>query len=106
MSGWRDKRCPNSKCAKRFCSIQDALSPSTASAEDFFKYVNCSQSGRITKDELIAWYSTNFSMPRDDSAKMIDDNWHLWDIPKKHSFFRLGFLRPKDQGDLDLDEFP
>jgi Ca2+-binding EF-hand superfamily protein len=97
--------CPNSKCGKRFYSIHEALSPGTACTEDFFKFVNLSATGRITKEELVAYYTTNTSIGEEEAINMIDANWKFWDVPKSHSFWALGFLRPKDQGDLDKDEF-
>jgi Ca2+-binding EF-hand superfamily protein len=105
MLGWRNLQCPNGNCEKRFNSIQDALNPSTASTENFFKFVNHTQSCRITKEELVDWFITNFIITRPSAMQLIDANWHLWDKPKNHSFFKLGWLRSKDQGDLDLDEF-
>lgn len=105
MGGWRRQHCPNSKCDKRFHAVQDALDPSRASAEEFFKFINHTETGRITQDELAAWYSTNFTMTSADAMKAIQTNWKLWDVPKNHSFLKLGWLRSKDQGDLDMDEF-
>lgn len=104
MGGWSKQHCPRSDCGKRFHSIQDAFCPGTASTEDFFKFVNYTGSGKISKDELAAWYTTNFDMTWDDAMIAIDGNWQLWDVPKNHSF--LGWLRSTDQGDLDKDEFP
>jgi len=104
MMGWARQHCPVSDCNKRFCSIQDAVSPSTATIEEFFKFVNYTETGRISKDELVAWYITNFDTTWDDAMANIDCNWQLWDVPKNRSF--LGWVRPKDQGDLDMDEFP
>jgi len=106
MSGWRNAQCPNAQCGKRFYSIQDAVEPRTASTQDFFKFINYSQTGRVSKDELIDWYMTNFNTTREDVAQTIDENWHLWDVPKNRSFFSLGWFRSKDQGDLDTEEFP
>eukprot|EP00930_Biecheleria_cincta_P102826 TRINITY_DN94657_c0_g1_i1.p1 TRINITY_DN94657_c0_g1~~TRINITY_DN94657_c0_g1_i1.p1 ORF type:complete len:318 (-),score=59.35 TRINITY_DN94657_c0_g1_i1:223-1176(-) len=105
MGGWRRQHCPNSKCDKRFYAIQDALSPSTASYQDFFQFVNYTNTGRVTKEELAAWYTTNFNMTTDDVTSLIESNWQCWDIPKNHSFLKLGWFRSKDQGDLDIEEF-
>jgi len=104
MGGWSKQQCPRSGCGKRFYSIQDAVNPGTAATEDFFRFVNYTETGRITKDELAAWYTTNFDMTWDDAMTMIDDNWQFWDVPKNHLF--MGWFRSKDQGDLDKDEFP
>mmetsp|Transcript_160061 Transcript_160061/g.292178 ORF Transcript_160061/g.292178 Transcript_160061/m.292178 type:complete len:422 (+) Transcript_160061:84-1349(+) len=106
MLSWRSMRCPNSKCAKAFYAVQDVLCPSTSSSEDFFKFINHSQTGRVTKEELADWYTTNFQMTQEDALNMIGSNWHFWDEPKNYSWLKLGFLRSKDQGDLDKDEFP
>jgi len=104
MGGWSKQKCPRSGCGKRFYSIQDAASPSNASTEDFFKFVNYTETDRITKDELAAWYTTNFDMTRDDAMIAINGNWQFWDVPKNRSF--MGRFRSTDQGDLDKDEFP
>ena len=61
-------------CGKRFYSIQDALSPSTATTEESFKFVNYTETGRISKNELAAWYNTNFDMTWDDAMTAIDCN--------------------------------
>jgi len=106
MCSWPKQHCPNSTCDKRFYAIQDALNPSTATAEELFKFVNYSGSGRITKEELVDWYTTNFNMTRSDVRNAIDSNWQLWDVPKNRPFSQLGWFRSKDQGDLDIDEFP
>jgi len=106
MGGWRKPHCPNSKCNKRFYAVQDALNPGTASTQGFFKFVNHTESGRITKEELADWYTTNFNMTLDDAMEVISGNWQHWDVPKNHPFLKLGWFRSKDQGDLDMDEFP
>merc|ERR1719162_1720994 len=104
MGGWAKQHCPRSDCGKRFHSIQDVFSPSTATTEEFFKFVNYTKTGRISKDELAAWYTTNFDMTWDDAMTATTGNWQFWDVPKNRSF--LGMFRSKDQGDLDKDEFP
>jgi len=105
MCGWSRQECPNSKCGKRFRMIQDAPSPDTASAADFFDFVNRTRTGRVTKEELRDWYTTNFSLAAEDAAGMVDGNWHFWDVPKDRPFLEGGWLRSKDQGDLDRGEF-
>jgi len=106
MGSWRKMHCPNSKCEKRFYVIQDALRPGMASTQDFFKFVNHTQTGRVTKEELADWYITNFGITREGAMNMINSNWQFWDVPKSHSFIKLGWFRSTDQGDLDMDEFP
>jgi len=106
MCGWPRQECPNSNCKKRFYAVQDAVGPDTASTEDFFNFVNHTRTGRITKEELADWYTTNFIMTREDAMSVVDENWQFWDTPKNHPFLKLGWFRPKDQGDLDKDEFP
>lgn len=105
MASWRSQTCPNSKCKKCFSDVQDSLGPGTASTQNFFKFVNYTETGRITKEELADWYTTNFSMTLEDAMNAINSNWQLWDVPKSHSFLKLGWLRSKDQGNLDIDEF-
>merc|ERR1719502_501657 len=75
MNCWKKMECPNSKCGKRFYSIHEALSPGTASTEDFFKFVNLSATGRISKEELVVYYTTNTSISREEAVNMIDANW-------------------------------
>lgn len=99
-------QCPSNNCGQDFNAIQDALSPSTASAQCFFKFVNYTQTGRITKEELADWYTSNFYMTSEDAMNLINRNWQFWDVPKNRSFVKLGWFRSKDQGDLDIDEFP
>merc|ERR1719491_1541973 len=106
MCGWNNMNCPNANCGKRFYAVQDAIRPGTASLNDFFKFVNHSESGRISKEELVDWYTTNFNLTRENAMSIVDSNWHMWDMPKNHSFWKMGWIRPKDQGDLDMDEFP
>merc|ERR1719162_1843717 len=65
MPAWRKPNCPNNKCGKPFYAIQDALSPEAASTQEFFEYVNYSQTARIDKEELAAWFTTNFSMSQE-----------------------------------------
>lgn len=105
MNSWNKPHCPNSKCGKRFYAIQDAICPSTDSLDDFFKFVDVNQTGRVTRDELAVWYTTNFDITQDAAMNMISSNWHCWDVPKSHSFLAGGWFRPKDEGDLDKDEF-
>lgn len=103
---WRKMCCPNTTCAKTFYAVQDVLCPSTASSDKFFDFINHTRTGRITKEELADWYGTNFHMTKEDALKVISSNWHLWDVPKNRSWMKLGFIRSKDQGDLDKEEFP
>jgi len=98
--------CPNANCGKRFYAVQDAIRPGTASLEDFFKFVNHTETGRISKEELVDWYTTNFDLTRENAMSIVDSNWHMWDMPKNRSFLKGGWFRSKDQGDLDMDEFP
>ena len=51
------------------------MSPSTATTKKFFKFVNYTKTGRISKDELAAWYNTNLDMTGDDAMIAIDRNW-------------------------------
>ena len=51
------------------------MSPSTATTKKFFKSVNYTKAGRISKDELAAWYNTNLDMTGDDAMIAIDRNW-------------------------------
>lgn len=106
MCSWPRQLCPNAACNKRFYAVQDTVDPSISSKEEFFKFVNHTESGRITKEELTDWYVSNFSMSRNDAMSMLDSNWQHWDVPKNHSFLKLGWFRSKDQGNLDVDEFP
>lgn len=106
MLSWRDQKCPNTSCQKRFWQIQDSLSPDTASTTDFFRFVNHSQTGRVTMKEVADWYTTNFSMTQEDAMSLVNSGWQFWDVPKNHSFLRGGWFRAKDQGNLDEDEFP
>jgi len=103
MTGWSTKQCPDSACRKKFCDIEEAVDPRTGSLEGMFQFVNRSGRGRITKEELVDWYTTNFEISRVDATKLIDDNWHAWDVPKARRW--LGFFRSHDQGDLDKEEF-
>jgi len=105
MCGWATKQCPNSRCQKRFVQVQDCPSPGEAPTSDLFRCVNLSASGRVTKGELADWYTTNFSMTEEEALATIDANWERWDVPVRHPWWKLGFLRPKDQGDLDPGEF-
>lgn len=105
MMGWPTKNCPNSACNKRFNAIQDVIRPNASTTAEFFKFVNHTGSGKITKQELADWYQTNFDIPSDEAMVLIQSNWHHWDIPKSHSFLKGGWFRSKDQGDLDVDEF-
>lgn len=105
MTGWPEKNCPNSACNKRFNAIQDVIRPNASTTAEFFKFVNHTGSGKITKQELADWYLTNFDIPSDEAMVLIQNNWHHWDIPKSHSILKGGWFRSKDQGDLDVDEF-
>jgi len=105
MSSWQKPLCPNSACQKRFYSIYESLCPAKASTEDFFLFINYNWTGRITKEELAAWYMANFDIESDDAMAIINGQWHLWDVPKNRSFLQLGWFRPQDQGDLDKEEF-
>jgi len=110
MTGWKggmftNPKCPNGKCEATFKGLREAVDPRTSSVTDVFNFVNRSGSGRVTKDELAEWYTANFQISRDSAARVINDNWESWDVPRSRSFFRLGFMRSKDQGDLDKDEF-
>lgn len=105
MSSWQRPLCPNSRCQKRFSSIHEALCPDTASTKEFFLFINYSWTGRITKEELAAWYTANFCMEFDDAMAIINGKWHLWDVPKNRSFLHFGWFRSQDQGDLDQEEF-
>lgn len=105
MGGWQKQCCPNSSCQKRFFAIHDVLCPDEASANDFFLFINYTSTGRVTKEELAAWYMANFSMKLNDAMAIINGNWHLWDVPKDRSALQLGWFRSQDQGDLDQEEF-
>jgi len=105
MNSWQKPLCPNSRCQKRFCSISEALCPDTASTKDFFLFINYTWTGRITKEELAAWYTANFCMESDDAMAIINGKWHLWDVPTNRSFLQLGWFRSQDRGDLDQEEF-
>jgi hypothetical protein len=90
-------------CKEEFVDIEEAVDPDTGSAEDLFKYVNLSGSGRITKDELVDWFTEEFDISHVDASSCVNANWNAWDEPKRKQWF--GFIRPLDQGDLDLEEF-
>jgi len=105
MNSWQKPLCPNSRCQKRFYSISEALCPDTASTKDFFLFINYTGTGRITKEELAAWYTANFCMESDDAMAIINGKWHLWDVPQSRSFLQLGWFRSQDRGDLDQEEF-
>jgi len=96
-------RCPQSSCKKEFVDIEEPVNPCTGSAEDLFKDVNHSGSGRITKDELVDWLTAEFDISHDEALSCVTANWSAWDAPKRQKWF--GSFRPLDQGDLDLDEF-
>jgi len=103
MSGWSRKECPHRDCKIRFYDVEEAVDPRTGSLEDFFAFVNLSGSGRITKQELADWYTTNFDILEDDVMEPINDKWDTWDKQKKRAWF--GSLRSWDKGDLDKEEF-
>lgn len=104
MQGASTKCCPNSACNKRFYELQEVVDPHTGSLEDFFIFVNLSCSGRITKDELADWYTTNFRISHFLAMAVINDSWQTWDEPKNRAW--LGFMRSSEHGDLDKEEFP
>ena len=45
-------------------------------------------------------------MTQQEAMELIDDKWQSWDVPKNHPFWKLGWFRGEDEGDLDVEEFP
>lgn len=86
------------ECGTRFAKVVEAVFPG-GDPKTLFKHVNISNTGRISREELVGYVTSVFGVAKPEATRVIEELWESWDIEKR------GWIRSAKDGVLEPREF-